>query len=134
MMMRFTEIHKFKYEVLDQEGRRSEQGIHVRHLELIEDKEDLPQPGELCFDGVSLEVYNDVYFKHLPLRYQDDVTIDIVVRRMPYEEIAKFLEEKVGKHFQEAANTTIINAFVAKWKGPPQTRYYNDFSVDEVVN
>nr|GEX74929.1 hypothetical protein [Tanacetum cinerariifolium] len=37
----------FKYEVLDQEGRGSEQGVHVRHLETIEDKEDLPQPGEL---------------------------------------------------------------------------------------
>nr|GEV59876.1 hypothetical protein [Tanacetum cinerariifolium] len=49
MMMRFNEIHKFKYEVLDQEGRRSEQGVHVRHSEATEDKEDLPQPGELCW-------------------------------------------------------------------------------------
>nr|GEV75124.1 Gag-Pol polyprotein [Tanacetum cinerariifolium] len=40
---------KFKYKVLDQEGRRSEQGIHVRHSEAIEDKEDLPQSGELCW-------------------------------------------------------------------------------------
>nr|GEX15101.1 hypothetical protein [Tanacetum cinerariifolium] len=39
---------RFKYEVLDPEGRRSEQGVHVRHSEAIEDKEDLPQPGELC--------------------------------------------------------------------------------------
>nr|GFC70916.1 hypothetical protein [Tanacetum cinerariifolium] len=37
------------YEVLDQEGRRLEQGIHVHHSEAIEDKEDLPQPGELCW-------------------------------------------------------------------------------------
>nr|GEY01355.1 hypothetical protein [Tanacetum cinerariifolium] len=40
---------KFKYEVLDQEGRRLEQGVHVRHSEAIEDKEDLPQPRELCW-------------------------------------------------------------------------------------
>nr|GEX27796.1 hypothetical protein [Tanacetum cinerariifolium] len=40
---------RFKYEVLDQEGRRSEQGIHVRHSEAIEDKEDLSQPEELCW-------------------------------------------------------------------------------------
>nr|GFA89795.1 hypothetical protein [Tanacetum cinerariifolium] len=40
---------RFKYEFLDQEGRRSEQGVHVRHSEAIEDKEDLPQPGELCW-------------------------------------------------------------------------------------
>nr|GEU67451.1 integrase, catalytic region, zinc finger, CCHC-type, peptidase aspartic, catalytic [Tanacetum cinerariifolium] len=33
---------RFKYEVLDQEGRGSEQGVHVRHSEAIEDKEDLP--------------------------------------------------------------------------------------------
>nr|GEX20163.1 integrase, catalytic region, zinc finger, CCHC-type, peptidase aspartic, catalytic [Tanacetum cinerariifolium] len=33
---------RVKYEVLDQEGRRSEQGVHVRHSEAIEDKEDLP--------------------------------------------------------------------------------------------
>nr|GEY08041.1 hypothetical protein [Tanacetum cinerariifolium] len=75
MMMRFNEIHKFsdgmlqqidealdyrgqgvqdqqeefrfKYEVLDHEGRGSEQGVHVRHSEAIEDKEDVLQPGEL---------------------------------------------------------------------------------------
>nr|GEU42865.1 reverse transcriptase domain-containing protein [Tanacetum cinerariifolium] len=39
----------FKYEVLDQEGRGSEQGVHVRHSKAIEDKKDLPQPGELCW-------------------------------------------------------------------------------------
>nr|GEU60990.1 hypothetical protein [Tanacetum cinerariifolium] len=33
--------------VLDQEGRGSEQGVHVRYSEALEDKEDLPQPGEL---------------------------------------------------------------------------------------
>nr|GEU88276.1 monodehydroascorbate reductase [Tanacetum cinerariifolium] len=40
---------KFKYEVLDQEGRGSMQGIHVRYSEAFEDKEDLSQPGELCW-------------------------------------------------------------------------------------
>nr|GEU37247.1 retrovirus-related Pol polyprotein from transposon TNT 1-94 [Tanacetum cinerariifolium] len=61
MMMHFNEIHKFsdgtnqpdesrfEYEVLDQEGNGSKQGVHVRHLEALEDKEDLPQPGELCW-------------------------------------------------------------------------------------
>nr|GFC70305.1 hypothetical protein [Tanacetum cinerariifolium] len=33
---------RFKYEVLDQEGRGLEQGVHVFHSEAIEDKEDLP--------------------------------------------------------------------------------------------
>nr|GEZ91894.1 hypothetical protein [Tanacetum cinerariifolium] len=41
------EEFRFKYEVLDHEGRGSEQGVHVRHSEAIEDKEDLLQPGEL---------------------------------------------------------------------------------------
>nr|GEX07910.1 squalene synthase [Tanacetum cinerariifolium] len=40
---------RFKYEVLDQEGCGSEQGVHVRHSEAVEDKEDLPQSGELCW-------------------------------------------------------------------------------------
>nr|GEU88090.1 hypothetical protein [Tanacetum cinerariifolium] len=34
---------RFKYKVLDQEGRGSEQGVHVRHSEVVEDKEDLSQ-------------------------------------------------------------------------------------------
>nr|GEX70870.1 hypothetical protein [Tanacetum cinerariifolium] len=72
MMMRFNEIHKFsdgtlqqivkaldyqdqqdesrsKYKVLDQEGRRSVQRVHVRNSEALEDTENLPQPGELCW-------------------------------------------------------------------------------------
>nr|GEY77372.1 hypothetical protein [Tanacetum cinerariifolium] len=39
----------FKYTVLDQEGRGSMQGVHVRYLEAFEDKADLPYPGELCW-------------------------------------------------------------------------------------
>nr|GEX19293.1 hypothetical protein [Tanacetum cinerariifolium] len=38
-----------KYRVLDQEGRGSEQGVHVCYSEAFEDKEDLSQPGELCW-------------------------------------------------------------------------------------
>nr|GEW13825.1 hypothetical protein [Tanacetum cinerariifolium] len=38
---------RFKYEVLDQEGRGSMQGIHVHYSEAFEDKADLSQPGEL---------------------------------------------------------------------------------------
>nr|GEW70132.1 hypothetical protein [Tanacetum cinerariifolium] len=40
---------EFKYEVLDQEGCGSEQGVHVRHTEAVEDKEDLSQSGEICW-------------------------------------------------------------------------------------
>nr|GEZ27803.1 hypothetical protein [Tanacetum cinerariifolium] len=40
---------RFKYEVLDQEGRGSVQGVHVRYSEAFEYKADLPQPGELCW-------------------------------------------------------------------------------------
>nr|GEY83015.1 hypothetical protein [Tanacetum cinerariifolium] len=40
---------RFKYEVLDQKGRGSEQGVHVRHSKAVKDKKDLPQSGELCW-------------------------------------------------------------------------------------
>nr|GFC36709.1 hypothetical protein [Tanacetum cinerariifolium] len=50
MMMRFNDIHNPKFMfVLDQERRGSEQGFHVRHSKAIDDKEDLLQPGELCW-------------------------------------------------------------------------------------
>nr|GEZ66051.1 hypothetical protein [Tanacetum cinerariifolium] len=38
---------KFKYEVLDHEGRGWEQGIYVRYSAVFEGNEDLPQPGKL---------------------------------------------------------------------------------------
>nr|GFB89422.1 hypothetical protein [Tanacetum cinerariifolium] len=38
---------RFKYEVLDQEGCRSVQRVHVRDSEAFENTEDLSQPGEL---------------------------------------------------------------------------------------
>nr|GFA57055.1 hypothetical protein [Tanacetum cinerariifolium] len=38
-----------KYMVLDQEGRRSVQRIHVRNSEAFEDTENVPQLGELCW-------------------------------------------------------------------------------------
>nr|GEY72321.1 histone deacetylase 14 [Tanacetum cinerariifolium] len=59
MMMRFNEIHKFKYKVLDQEGRGSEQGVHVRYSEALEDTEDLPQLGEL-FEIEKVAVYSSL--------------------------------------------------------------------------
>nr|GEX32515.1 hypothetical protein [Tanacetum cinerariifolium] len=40
---------RLKYKVLDQEGCGQEQGVHVRHSEAVEDKEDLSQSGELCW-------------------------------------------------------------------------------------
>nr|GEY96084.1 hypothetical protein [Tanacetum cinerariifolium] len=60
---------RFKYEVLDQEGRGSVQGLHVRYLEAYEDKVDIPQPGELSNEltnafGKPFEVLNNV-FEHL---------------------------------------------------------------------
>nr|GFA41481.1 hypothetical protein [Tanacetum cinerariifolium] len=38
-----------KYKVLDQEGRRSVQRVHVYNSEAFEDTENLLQPGELCW-------------------------------------------------------------------------------------
>nr|GFB12275.1 hypothetical protein [Tanacetum cinerariifolium]GFB12335.1 hypothetical protein [Tanacetum cinerariifolium] len=38
-----------KYKVLDQEGCRSVQRVHVRNSKAFEDTENLPQPGELCW-------------------------------------------------------------------------------------
>nr|GEZ48516.1 monodehydroascorbate reductase [Tanacetum cinerariifolium] len=51
IMMRFNEIHKFSDGTLQQidEALDYRQGVHVRHSEAIEDKEDLQQPGELCW-------------------------------------------------------------------------------------
>ncbi|GJS26771.1 hypothetical protein Tco_0487391 [Tanacetum coccineum] len=46
------------------------------------------------------DVYNDGYFAHLSLNYVDDVILKIVVPRMPYEQLAEFLEEKCGCYFQ----------------------------------
>nr|GEV23955.1 hypothetical protein [Tanacetum cinerariifolium] len=45
----FRDKYRSKYEVLDQEGRGSEQGVHVRYSEAFKDKEDLLQPGDLCW-------------------------------------------------------------------------------------
>nr|GEV43939.1 protein MEI2-like 4 [Tanacetum cinerariifolium] len=39
---RHLDESRFKYEVLDQKGRGSEQGVHVLYSEALEDKEDLP--------------------------------------------------------------------------------------------
>ncbi|GJT95846.1 multidrug resistance-associated protein 5 [Tanacetum coccineum] len=46
------------------------------------------------------DVYNDGYFAHLPLTYVDGVILEIAVPRMPYEQLAEFLEEKCGCYFQ----------------------------------
>nr|GEV87128.1 hypothetical protein [Tanacetum cinerariifolium] len=40
---------RFKYEVLDQKGRRLMQRFHVHDSEAFENTEDLSQPGELCW-------------------------------------------------------------------------------------
>ncbi|GKC67203.1 hypothetical protein Tco_1099801, partial [Tanacetum coccineum] len=36
--------------------------------------------------------------------------------------------------YLEAADTTIMDGVVAKWRGPPKTRYCNKFLIDELVN
>nr|GFA46741.1 hypothetical protein [Tanacetum cinerariifolium] len=46
---KYEDESQFKYEDLDQEGRGSMQGIHVRYSEAVEDKADLSQPRELCW-------------------------------------------------------------------------------------
>ncbi|GKB74511.1 hypothetical protein Tco_0935923 [Tanacetum coccineum] len=46
------------------------------------------------------DVYKDGYFAHLPLTYVDGVILEIAVPRMPYEQLAEFLEEKCGCYFQ----------------------------------
>nr|GEV26299.1 retrovirus-related Pol polyprotein from transposon TNT 1-94 [Tanacetum cinerariifolium] len=46
---RYLDESRFKYKVLDQEGHRSKQAVHVRYSEAFKDEEDLPQPGELCW-------------------------------------------------------------------------------------
>ncbi|GKA74510.1 hypothetical protein Tco_0780812 [Tanacetum coccineum] len=46
------------------------------------------------------DVHNDGYFSHLPLTYVDSVILEMVVRMMPYEEFAVYLEEKCGYYFQ----------------------------------
>nr|GEV89073.1 retrovirus-related Pol polyprotein from transposon TNT 1-94 [Tanacetum cinerariifolium] len=69
---------RFKYEVLDQKGRGSVQGIHVRYSEAFEDKADLSQPGELCWWTrqrgrlQTFEVYRMIKsFRHSRLLYDD---------------------------------------------------------------
>nr|GEV95551.1 hypothetical protein [Tanacetum cinerariifolium] len=51
-------------------------------------------------DPHQIDVYNDGYFAYLPLTYIDSVILEIVVPRMPYEQLAEFLEEKCGCYFQ----------------------------------
>ncbi|GKD05577.1 multidrug resistance-associated protein 5, partial [Tanacetum coccineum] len=46
------------------------------------------------------DVHNDGYFAHLSLNYVDGVILKMVVPRMPYEQLAEFLEEKCGCYFQ----------------------------------
>ncbi|GJR66041.1 hypothetical protein Tco_0012106 [Tanacetum coccineum] len=47
------------------------------------------------------DVHNAGYFAHLSLNYVDGVIIEIAIPRMPYEQLAEFLEEKCGCYFQE---------------------------------
>ncbi|GKE79519.1 hypothetical protein Tco_1545639 [Tanacetum coccineum] len=132
------------------------------------------------------DVHNDGYFSHLPLNYVDGVILEMAVARMPYEQLAEFLEEKCGCYFQglyyqvpnqdlerglvrvsddrsvsymfdveetfgklnlyldhldmnlseylSQAITIYMDAYVYKKIGPHKKRYFNDFSVDEMVD
>ncbi|GJR26425.1 hypothetical protein Tco_1102657 [Tanacetum coccineum] len=46
------------------------------------------------------DVHNDGYFAHLSLNYVDGVIFEMAVPRMPYEQLAEFLDEKCGCYFQ----------------------------------
>ncbi|GJX07497.1 multidrug resistance-associated protein 5 [Tanacetum coccineum] len=48
-----------------------------------------------CFD-----VHNDAYFSQLPLTYVNGVILEMVVRRMPYEQFAEYLEENMETTFK----------------------------------
>ncbi|GKC63727.1 hypothetical protein Tco_1096325, partial [Tanacetum coccineum] len=110
----------------------------------------IPETDLHCFD-----VHNDGYFFHLPLAYVNGVILEMIVRRMPYEQFAEYLEEKSGNYFQETfswlnlyldhldmnlseylsqAITYEMDACVSKTIGPPKKRYCNDFSMDEMVD
>ncbi|GKD53313.1 hypothetical protein Tco_1286700 [Tanacetum coccineum] len=101
------------------------------------------------------DVHNDGYFAHLPLNYVDGVILEMAVPRMSYEQLAEFLKEKCGCYFQEIfgrlnvyldhldmnlseylsqAITNDMDDLVSKKISPPQKRYCNDFSVDEMVD
>ncbi|GJS40490.1 hypothetical protein Tco_0565533 [Tanacetum coccineum] len=41
---------------------------------------------------------------------------------------------KLSQYLDNAADTTIMDGVVAKWRGPPKTRHCNKFLVDELVN
>nr|GEU99341.1 peroxidase 20 [Tanacetum cinerariifolium] len=46
------------------------------------------------------DVHNNSYSSYLPLNYVDGVILEMAVPRMPYEQLAEFLEEKCGCYFQ----------------------------------
>ncbi|GJU12065.1 multidrug resistance-associated protein 5 [Tanacetum coccineum] len=111
-----------------------------------------------CFD-----VHNDGYFFHLPLTYVDGVILEMIVRRMPYEEFVVYLEEKVSddmslsymfdveetfgrlnlyldhldidlSKYLSQAITYDMDACVSKIIGLPKKRYCNEFSLDGMVD
>ncbi|GJX01739.1 retrovirus-related pol polyprotein from transposon TNT 1-94 [Tanacetum coccineum] len=49
MIMRFNEIHKDEYKILDEERRCQKQGVHVRYPETAKDTMYLPESGKLCW-------------------------------------------------------------------------------------
>nr|GEV28823.1 hypothetical protein [Tanacetum cinerariifolium] len=55
----------------------------------------IPETDLHCFD-----VHNDGYSSNLPLAYVNGVILEMALRRMPYEQFVKYLEEKSGNYFQ----------------------------------
>ncbi|GJY99527.1 multidrug resistance-associated protein 5 [Tanacetum coccineum] len=90
------------------------------------------------------DVHNDGYFSHLPLTYVNGVILEMVVRRMPYEQFPVYLEEKLNLYldhldmdlseYLSQAITNEMDACVFKKTGPLKKRYCNDFSIDEMVD
>nr|GEV41364.1 peroxidase 20 [Tanacetum cinerariifolium] len=58
------------------------------------------------------DVHNDGYFAHLLLNYVDGVIFEMAVPRMPYKQLAEFLEEKCGCYFQALLKRGIAMTFL----------------------
>ncbi|GJW32717.1 multidrug resistance-associated protein 5 [Tanacetum coccineum] len=59
-------------------------------------------------DLLQFDVHNDGYFTHLPLNYVDGVILEIVVPRMPYEQLAEFLDDKLVMYFKGLYTSTKV--------------------------
>ncbi|GJX94325.1 hypothetical protein Tco_0348911 [Tanacetum coccineum] len=114
-----------------------------------------PEDNTTRYDGVSIGVRFDGCLMHVPLRFAHglyykvpnvELEMDLVrvsnAKELYYMfDVANaygWLEMYVDHHdmklsqYLEAVDTTIMDGVVAKWRGPPKTRYCNKFLVDIV--